>query len=136
MYMQAQPRKAFLFRDERRRRCRISDNYEQHACLRKISGMSVHTRAHCSQWRDTYRYVHRTKSGSRVVCSKRRLLEESRSLASEVIIICRHAARNGKKIIVGTIETSGPDAQLARLCSLLRGLDISGLEAPRNRESL
>ena len=38
-----QPRKAFLFRDERRRRCRVSDKHEQHACLRKISGMSLHT---------------------------------------------------------------------------------------------
>lgn len=37
-----QPRKAFLFRDERRR-CRVSDKHEQHACLRKISGMSLHT---------------------------------------------------------------------------------------------
>lgn len=41
-----QPRKAFLFRDERRRRCRVSDKHEQHACLRKISGMSLHT--HCN----------------------------------------------------------------------------------------
>lgn len=51
--MQAQPRKAFLFRDERRRRCRISDKHEQHACLRKISRMSMHTRSREPQ-RRTY----------------------------------------------------------------------------------
>lgn len=46
-----QPRKAFLFRDERRRRCRISDKHEQHACLRKISGMSVaHTASRSPQF--------------------------------------------------------------------------------------